>query len=259
MLEKIIQKIYVPWVRKLEKEIGCKLIFHSIPSRYINGIVNCNMTKTWKDFGLKIEKGENYFTFGHVVNGSSSRFNKNSPEYQSWLGAYVLKLTPGTPWTFKDHFKLAIADQNNWLRWYGDHHPMTSIEGWKLFSEGPIEVGKYLGTLYDFGCTTHSDVGVGHNSLKLFFVSFFLAAMFNISNPNLNLKAKTLRPVSQKAEYKILKLKGYIAIFDIKGNIKVVFYGNGAVVHANNGKADTFEILKSDLLQAIESCEIVEI
>ena len=233
------------------------MVFHNIPTRFINGMVNCDMTKTWKDFGLNIEKGENYFTFGHVVNGDSSRFDASSPEYQSWLGAYTLKLIPGTPWEPKDHFKLAQADQNNWLRWYGDHHPMTSVEGWKLISEGPIQIGKYSGTLYDFGCTTHSDVGVGHNSLTLFFASIAMTAMFNISNPKLHLKARQIRPMSQKSEYKILKLKGYMAIFEIKENVKIVFYGNGTVVHTEDGNIDTFEILKNDLLTAIESCDII--
>jgi hypothetical protein len=257
MLQKIFQKFYSPTIEKLDREIGCKLVFRNIPSRFINGIVHCNMTKTWKEFGLAIEKGANYFTFGHVVNGDSSRFDVSAPEYQSWLGAYTLRLAPGASWAPRDHFKLAIADQNNWLRWYGDHHPMTSMEGWKLISEGPIQVGKNIGQLYDFGCTTHSDVGRGHNSVILFFVSLFLAARFNFSNSKLNLKAKALRPASQKSEYKILKLKGYIAIFDIKENVKIVFYGNGAVVHTEEGNIDTFEILKKDLLTAINSCEIV--
>ncbi len=259
ILEKFLKVFYLPKLRKLDKEIGCEVVFGKIPDEYINGIVHCDMTKTWKDVGLNIEKGSNYFTIGRVEKGDSSRFDKNSIEYQSWLGAYTVKLGSGENWNARDHFRLAIADQNSWLRWYGDPHPMTSIEDWNLNKVGEVKVGDHTGELFEFGCTTHSDEGKGFHSLKLFFASIWLAAEFNLSNPKLHLKAKALRPTSLKDEYKILKLDGYIAIFNIKENVKVVFYGNGARVHREGHVVDTFEKLKKDLLKTIESAEIISL
>lgn len=253
---KLVSFIFSKKLRKVENKIGYRLIFRTIPDLYINGWVACEMTKTWKRFGLDIEKGANYFTMGKIVNGISSRFDRNYPEYQSWLGGYTVRLKQGAPWSVEDHFKLAIADQNSWLRkWYGDPKPMTTIEGWKFNQVDTIRIGQYSGTLYEFGCTTHSDVGDGHKTVNMYLASIFMTAMFNFSNSNLHFKPSIFRPKASSSPYEILKLPGYIAIFDIEENVKVVLYGNGAIVD----QTDTFEIIKEDIHKAMQSCEILKI
>jgi hypothetical protein len=142
--QKLIQYIYPPKLKKLEKEIGCKLVFQTIPDQYINAIMSCEMTKTWKSFGLEIEKGLNYFTMGKVVERISSRFDRNAMEYQSWLGGYIIKITSEKQWSVEDYFQLAIADQNSWLRWYGDPKPSTTIDGFKPIEIVKIQAGKYF-------------------------------------------------------------------------------------------------------------------
>jgi hypothetical protein len=262
MIENIVQKlaqlIFLPKLRKVEHEIGYKLVFRDIPPRYINGWVSWDMTKTFKKFGLAIEAGANYWTMGKIVRGDSSRYDQNAPEYQSWLGGYAVKLVPGQMWGVDDHFKLAIADQNSWLRTYGDPNPMTNIAGWKFTPVDAIQRGEYSGTLFDWGCTTDSDVGNRDNNVKLYFESIVMAALFNLSNPNLHLEAKELRPNTSRKTYKTLRLHGYIAIFDVAENVKVVLYGNGAIVAKKDGATDTFIALKNDLLTAMQSCEIVK-
>lgn len=258
MIEKILEKltrfIYLPKLRKTEKKIGYRLILDNIPDRYINGWVACDMTTTWKRFGLDIEKGANYFTMGKVVSGLSSRFDRKFPEYQSWLGGYTVRLSEGTPWTAEDHFKLAIADQNSWLKkWYNDPKPMTVIEGWKFTLIDTIRIGQHSGTLYEFGCTTQSDVGNGRKTINMYLASIFMTALFNFSNPNLHLKASSFRPKASDNPYEILKLPGYIAIFDVGKNVKVVLYGNGAIVMKKDGSTDTFIALKNDLRKAMQS------
>jgi hypothetical protein len=171
ILEKFAKHFYLPKFRKIEHKIGCKLIFDNIPGDYINGWVVCEMTKTWQRAGLDITKGANYFTMGKLVKGESSRFERDEVEYESWLGGYTVKLSSKKSWPARDHFKLAIADQNSWLKWYGDKKPMTSIAGWKFIDAGKIQLGQYSGRLYDFGCTTHSNVGSGYKSLKLWAAS----------------------------------------------------------------------------------------
>ena len=158
MLERVLQKIiwliFSPLLHRTEKKIGYRLVFRNIPSRFIDGIMPWDMTNVWKKFGLKIVAGANYWTAGKIVNGSSTRFDRNAPEYQSWLGGYVVKLKHDQTWTFEEHFNLAIADQNHWLMMRGDPNPFTSIDGWNLKEISKIQSGPYVGTLYEFGCDT---------------------------------------------------------------------------------------------------------
>jgi hypothetical protein len=259
MLDKLIQFIFIPKLRKTEKQIGYKLVLSDIPSRYINGWVSWDMTRTWKKFGLNIKAGANYWTIGKIVNGTSSRFLSDCPEYQSWLGGYTVKLQSDVPWSVEDHFKLAIADQNSWLKTYGDPKPLTTIEGSKFMPIETIHIGQYSGTLYEGGCVTHSDVGSGYKIIKLWFASIVMAKLFNLSNPNLNLKSSVLRPKDPGKFYETMELRGYIAIFDVEEKVKVVLYGNGAVVPKSAEDIDTFTILKNDLLKGIQSCDIEKI
>ena len=133
---------------------------------------------------------------------------------------------------------------------------MTVIEGWKFTPIDTIRIGQYSGTLSEFGCTTHSDVGNGHKTIKMYLASIFMTALFNFSNPNLRLKASAFRPKASESPYEILKLPGYIAIFEVEKNVKVVLYANGAIVNKKDGNTDTFLTLKNDLRKAMQSCDI---
>ena len=258
ILQKLVQFIFLPKIRKAEKYIGHKLVFGYIPDKYIQGWVSWDETKTWQKYGLKLEKGINYWTIGKIIKGDSSRYDRRDPEYESWLGGYVVKLAANEKWSMEDHFKLAIADQNSWLKTFGDPKPMTTMKNWKFAPVGPIENGPYSGTLFEGGCTTHSDVGSGYNSM-LKFVSLCIAALFNSSNPNLRLKGKMMRPLKHVNSYETLGLDGYVALFDIEERVKVVLYGNGAMVHKKKIDTDTFLALKDDLLKAMQACKIVKV
>lgn len=252
ILKKIVEVFYIPRFKKIEEEIGFKIGYKRISNIFIDGLVVCDMTNTWKKFGLKIEKGANYFTMGRVVDGVSTRFDPKAQEYQSWLGGYTVKLEGSQEWTPKDHFRFAIADQNSWLKnWYGDPTPVTTIEGWELIPIDNIKIGQYVGKLYQFGCTTDDDVGVGYKTKKLHIASMWMAALFNISNSNLKLKGNELRPKVSDNKYERLKLLGYIAIFDIKPMIKIVLYANGT--------ENTFDNIKTELINSIKSCDIIEV
>jgi hypothetical protein len=256
---------YFQKIKKLERSIGYKLIFQNIPATYINGVMSCDMTKTWKEFGLDIERGANYFTMGAVVDGTSSRFRRDAAQYQSWLGGYVVKLATKKAWSFQDHFDLAVADQKSWLARYGDPSPLCTTENAELHSMGKIMIGGYAGYLYEFGCVTHSDVGGGHGTLPLRLAATGMAAMFNLSSPALNIKGTALRPAAAGNRYETITLKGYIAVVNVEDGVNVVLYGNGAIIPDGDLKTDkspaldTFEILKGDLLTAMKSCEIVKV
>lgn len=254
-LARFVQYLYIPKFRKLERKIGYKLIFRDIPSDYINGWMSCDMTQTWQNFGLDVVAGANYWTVGKIIDGESSRFDPNSLEYQSWMGGYTVKLVPKVIWTPEDHFKLAIADQNSWLKHYGDPRPLTSTRGWSFTEAGKIQIGPYSGQLYEFGCTTHDDIGRGYRAMKLRLASLWMAASFNLSNPNLKLMGYEFMPRKSDNLYRKLKLIGYMAIFEITENVKVVLYANGFIDEEKH--VDTFTVLKDDLLNAMRSCEIL--
>jgi hypothetical protein len=251
LVQKITQLVLKPKLHKSENKIGYKLFFHNIPERFVNGMVEWDLTETFHKFGINVIDGADYWTLGHIVDGMSSRFDRNAPEYQAWLGGYVVRLSPGQNWTKEEHFKLAMADQNSWLHTYGDPNPMTLIEGFEFKKLQLIEAGAHQGTLYEFGCITHSDVGNGNKPKKFKIETDIFTDLFNLSNPTLQTKGTMFRP-KESGNYETLTLRGYIAIFDVDENVKVVLYGNGAIV---DGK-DTFEIIKNDLLIAMESCEI---
>lgn len=251
-LQKVISRLAL--VRKLkraEHEIGYRLGFKEIPDFWISGLMMCDMTRTWKNSGLKISRGANYFTIGKIKNGISSRFDFKEPQYQSWLGGYTVKLKKGREWTLQDHLNLAVADQKSWLRRYGDPNPLCDMREVDFRLVGSLNLNKYTGKLYEGGCTTHSDVGDGYASLWLRLSAMVMAGVLNISNPHLNLYGNSLRPRAKGGLYEILKLKGYIAIFDIEKDVKVVLYGNGII--------GRFEMIKNEIYRAMSSCEIVKI
>ncbi|MFA6042344.1 MAG: hypothetical protein WCV85_02245 [Patescibacteria group bacterium] len=259
LFQKFVQAIFRPKVRKFEHTIGYALAFRKIPGRFIQGMVEWDITNTFKKFGINVEEGVDYWTMGHIVHGSSTRFDRHAPEYQAWLGGYIVKLPSQKTWTVQDHFQLAIADQNSWLHTFGDPQPMTSIEGWEFTTSGSLTAGQYVGQLYEGGCTTHSDVGNGTPSLKLRLESDVMADLFNLSNPDLHITGKMLLPGIAPNPYETLRLRGYVAIFHVDDNVKVVLYGNGAIVQTPERTVDTFEVLKHDLLAAMQSCEITKI
>ncbi len=257
--QKLLQFFLLPKIQRAEKKIGYKLVFHNLPERFIDGWVSWDETATWKKFGLNIDTGLNYWTIGKPDHGVSARYDRNAPEYQSWLGGYLIKLASGQPWTKEDHFKLAIADQNSWLRTDGDPKPLTTTEGWDFISDGPITIGEYSGTLHEFGCTTHADMDNDYRAMRLRLESFGMAALMNASNPNLRIQGRALVPHSSDNAYELIKLRGYIAIFDIEKDIKLVLYGNGAMVKNGDVETDAFITLKDDLLKAMQSSEVVRI
>jgi hypothetical protein len=251
LLQKLALKYFLPKTRKTEKIIGYRLYFPVIPSRFINSYMQWDMTKQFQKFGLEIEAGADYWTMGRIVNGVSSRYDSESPEYQSWLGGYTVKLPSNHNWTPKQCSELAIVDQDDWLHMYGDPKPFTSTDGWDFKKVEDIKIGQHIGIVYEFGCTTHSDVGNGDKSFKLRFETPVIAAFLNYCNRALKLNSRMFIPKVINGNYELLKLKGYIAIFDIAENVKVVLYGNGT--------EETFPIIKDDLLKAIRACEIVKV
>lgn len=255
----LLRWVYLPYLEKLTRDIGCKLTFHHIPQNYIQAVISCEMTATWKRAGLDILKGQNYFTMGKVSEGGSSRFSRTSQEFQSWLGGYTVKLRPGLQWTVEDYCRLGVADQNSWLRWYGDPTPFTTIDGWHYEKLGTLQLGHYDGILYEGGFTTHSDVGPNLDTVRFRFAAHSMAALFNLANPRLDITADVFKPLASGFPYEPIRGRVYLCIVDVKPDTKVLLYANGINIRDHGTRLDTFEGLKDEFIKTMLSCEITGI
>jgi hypothetical protein len=246
-----------------EKRLGYQLKFKNLPNEWVQGKVTYEMDSIWKSEGLDAI-GTNYFTLGAIENGISSRFNENSPLYQSWLGGYLVKFnTERKDWGIEDHFGLAIADQKNWLKTYGDNNPHVKVDYDSVKELSKIKISGYKGTLYRGNIVSDTDVGKGGISLYYLFHIIGLTTYFKKSNPMLNLSTNNFLPKWTNnlslESYQQITLKGYIAIVTITDFVKAVLYVNAAMFKDKTGNTtDNFSKLDRELLDQIQNIEIVE-
>ena len=246
----------------LEKKIGYRVEFTHIPKVWIQGVVRINMGPSWAKHGIRT-LGVNYWTIGSLTeNGTSSRYIRNKRQYQSWLGAYLVKFKDDRNFTVQDHFNLAVADQLNWLDDFGDPNPFIEMPAENIVTSKQIQIGTYSGTLYDFsGGSSHSDVGSQCNNSHSRYLMKSAALLLNTSNPKLDIKYNNLIPSKIHTEYETVLLRGYIAVIDLEKNTKVVLYGNGAALLDENRNEikDYTPVLREDILSAFRAVRIKKI
>ena len=173
---------------RLQAGIGYELILNNIPDGWINGIVLMDMTSTWRKAGIEA-RGLNYFTVGAIKDGLSSRYDPASPYYQAWFGGYIVRFDQERDWTPQEHVLLGIADQEKWLRYYGDPNPAMKFT---TDNQGEtVTLGKYKTKIYFWSGITHSDVGDKSNWL-LKPTMQAMANIMNKSNPNWSSTEATL-------------------------------------------------------------------
>ena len=246
---KFIGQVHQKRIRTLEKQIGYKLTFAGISKIWINGFVHVDLTKAWKKFGLNVT-GVDYFTMGNLVNGISTRFDSQALPYQAWVGGYLVKLNEPKIYTIQDHLNLAVVDQMDWLRDYGDPNPICELHPSGFQKAGQINIGGYFGKVYIGGGISHSDVG-NKGNFWLSFVGGYLATMFNLTNPALQLIARNFIPKPVTQAYSKVLLKGYIIILEIEKDTHAVLYANGTT--------DTFESIKDELMNTLKAIIITKI
>jgi hypothetical protein len=258
---KIFALIYSRLMHRLEKKIGYRLTFTAIPETWINGWMTFDMEKSWAKHGIHAQ-GVNYFTVGAITDGVSSRFVRDKKQYQSWFGAYLIKFKQSRDFTLQDHFNLAVADQKNWLKDFGDPIPYYEMPEAHASAPESIHISGYAGKLYWFsGGPSHTDVGSKSKNLRNRILMALMVSMFNNSNRVLKLKGQNFLPQDIEVEYETVLLKGYIVILDLQRDTKVVLYGNGASLFDKDGKEtkDYTSILKQDILTAFQSVKIEKI
>jgi hypothetical protein len=252
----LVRHWFLPRLRSAESIVGYRPVFRRFPRRYINGHVSWDMTRQFRRAGLNIDAGTNYWTMGKVVSGVSARFDSGAAEYQSWLGAYAVRIAAPQSWTIEDYFKFAVVDQNNWLKMYGDTSPATVMER-ECRYVCPIRVSGYAGQVFELGCITHTDVGEGNSGIGLRLKAHVIASLFNTANRSLRVTPSVFMPTRHETARKRIRLRGYWAVINVEDNTRVILYANGASVWNDESRTDTFPRLRNDVLSAMRSCEIV--
>lgn len=237
-------------IQRLEQRIGYRLEFPSIPRGWIQSWCRFDLTRHWKKFGLDIE-GVDYFTMGELENGLSTRFDPKSKQYQSWIGGYLVRLDEPRPYTLQEHLDLAIVDQTDWLRHYGDPQPLCDFTPAGFKNMGTVQVGNYSGTLYEGGGYSHTDIGPRNSRLWLKIATAFTAMSFNLTNPGLHLTSANFIPHRPELSYDKTFLTVRFILVEIEPHIHAVLYANGT--------SDTFESIKDEMLKAITSTSIIKI
>lgn len=243
-----------------EKRLNYQLNFTKLPNSWLQTKMVIEMDQVWKREGLDAI-GTNYFTFGSLEEGISSRFNPKSSYYQSWLGGYLVRFNTQKMWTINDHFKLTQADQKNWLKLYGASNPKVDIDYKSVENLGEIKVSGFNGQLYKGDIYSSSDVGKGdinfYRKLQIAGLAFYM----NRINPKLKLCYSNLVSVWTDENildsYQYIQLRGYIVILNISDSVKGVLYVNAANYKDRNGKEyDNFKKLDNEMLDLIKSIEI---
>ena len=254
---KVFAFFYSNWVRQVEKKIGYRIQFKRIPETWVNGVLAFDIERSWRKHGIEAW-GVDYWTIGSLMEGVSSRFLRSQNQYQSWLGAYLVKFKNSKSFTLQDHLDLAVADQKNWLRDFGDPHPFIRMPAENVAEPEDITLSGHSGKLYTFlGGQSHSDVGNRSDNLRSRILMALSAALFNRYNSRLNLKGVNLIPKEIHSEYETVTLKGYVAIIELEENTKAVLYGNGTTIHNSDGTETDYSLLmKDEILAAFRAVEI---
>lgn len=262
MLEKALNKFLL----LREKQVGYTLQFPDLSPNWIPKVMLVDMSFTWKKHGLDAI-GCNYFSIGKITDGISERYDPNSDYYQAWVGGYLAKFKKTTDWDINKHFKLAKADQTQWLCTFGCPNPDVRLDIEHKQDLGSTTIGGYPALLFQGGIWSNSDVGDRKGNLLARTKKHFFASIYNEQQPNLNLINSELVPVWQKHPakekvdpYALIRLEGYIAIVDISPSVKAVLYGNGAIYTDKHGKEhNTYEAIKDELLQIIKNIQILKV
>ncbi len=228
---------------------GVKPRFGYLPSPWVSPMMKQQMNQIWEPLNLK---GMNYFTFAGPKNIFAKfveRMNPYSPYYQAWFGVYIIK-APQERFGFdqdemdvKELGKLAVYDQNAWLKATGDPNPLVRGEHYE--KAGKIRVGGTERTLYEGTMTSHADISENKELLLVRFLGV----------PSKSVWERDLTP------YHVVTLEGiYSGWYSRDYEVTIVFYGCGSIFQVSSGKTyNHFEKIKDELLRMAEGIEFVPV
>jgi hypothetical protein len=247
-------------VRALEKRIGYRLQFASIPSAWIQGCAAFDLSSSWQGAGLNVT-GVDYFTLGRVSAGRSLRFQPCDDTFQSWIGGYLVRFNEDRAYSLQEHLNLAVIDQVNWLRHYGDPSPSCELREAAFHRAGTTRVSGHPTTIYTGGGYSHTDIHSGRPNSWLRFAASVLAMAFNANGASPPVTAAALIPGGSEESYARIFLKCIIMVVEIEPLVHAVLYGNGiSDIEIPNGvKRDTFKLIEPRLRQSLAGVVITKL
>lgn len=230
---------------------GVKPRFGYLPAPWISPMIKQEMNQIWEPLNLK---GMNYFTFAgpkNILAKFVERSNPYSPYYQAWFGVYIIKAPQGRErfgfdreeMDVKELGKLAVYDQNAWLKAAGDPNPL--VRGKHYEKAGKIRLGGIERALYEGAMSSHSDLSGNKESFLIRFLGAPLKSTWE----------RDLTP------HHVVTLNGvYCGWYSPEFEVTIVFYGCGSLFRASSGKTyNHFEKIKGELLKMAEGIEFVPV
>lgn len=194
---------------------------------------------------------------GSVIDRTTSRFDQGSDQFQSWIGGYLIRSEE--KWeSLQDSLNLAIVDQYDWLKHYGDPNPGCRLRESSFRNMGEIRVSGYTGTLFEGGGVSRSElVSLNSPGPWLRFVTGFMAESFNLSDPRLRCRGSNFIPVEPASSALEIYIKGYFAVIPLRNGVTAVLYANGAVYRNQDGfLINTFDVVAPRLLDCLSNVRI---
>jgi hypothetical protein len=143
-----------------------RVVFDSVPKPWV--AEENVMDPIWAPLGLH---GVNYYLYGGptAAHAYAARSDPESPLYQAWVGAYVVRGGRAQFASGNEHQsvesarRLAELDQRSWLGATGDPSPLATSH--QAFTRDTITIGGVRRTLYRFDMDSHSDLSAGQTPL----------------------------------------------------------------------------------------------
>lgn len=250
-------------MKRRENLVGYKVEFKNIPDGWLKETVNVDMTFTWWKYGLRGVQGLNYFTIGSIIDGLSTRFDPKSKYYQAWVGCYLVKLDKPSEWNMNEVYKLALADQDNWLGMYGVQNPNAYVDEKNIRDEESITISGYKAHVQSGNIWSHSDVSTRQPTIINMLKLNAYAQLVRSANNDFDIEAQSLIPpfveekVKIETDHEKLLLSGIIAYVEITDNVKALFYANGYIDQKAN--TNTFDQMRDEIYDMFKNARIVKL
>ena len=236
----------------LEKVAGIRPYFKYLPDTW-TPIIKKNMNSIWKSIGVK---GMSYFSFGGpgYFSNYSSRSDIHSPNYQAWIGAYVIPgdstlFRPKTDTTidnstiFLNTFvQLGQLDQKAWLNEFSVPIPNATILNTQIVDS--LQIGNNRVPLYSMKFKSKSDITSKTSEMSNF-----------IGVPDQSEWSK------QVDEFHDVTFHCFVAFYYSKENSCIIMiYGAASEFLLKDGTiVDNSKKINTDLLKSIKSFHLIKL
>lgn len=232
---------------------------------FLRGHESSILSEKWQKSGIPI-KGNNYWTLGPATElGSSSRFDPSSNLYQAWFGIYTHTGINGMRFGMKGKEpdmellgRLAEADQQFWLKAYGDDNPVAKLN--TFLHVGKLKVDGNDAWLYYGEIESHSDVGFNGKGYEGVY-GIVRQRRFS-SEENIDARLFIPNPALWNAyvdQHHKINLKGFFTVIPFPTAMACIYINGAEYIDNNRKHYDTWRVLRNDAINLIRSVKIEQL